>query len=64
MANTENTPLLSMTMPNAGANDPTAPALSDVEKETQWCGFRQLSDAQLDELAKKIVEQVKKRGPF
>ncbi len=63
-ANTQNTPLLAMTMPNAGANDPTAPALSDVEKETQWCGFRQLSDAQLDELAKKIVEQVKKRGPF
>jgi hypothetical protein len=58
------TPVLAMTLPNAGVSDPTAPALSDADKETQWSGFRQLSDAQLDELARCIVQQVKKRGPF
>lgn len=63
-ANTQDTPVLSMTLPNAGANDPSAPALSDMDKETQWCGFRQLTDAQLDELSSRIVQEVKKRGPF
>ncbi|MEK7953226.1 hypothetical protein [Luteolibacter soli] len=61
---TEDTPVLSMTMPNALASDPSAPALTDGAKETQWSGFRQLSDQQLDELAKRIVQEVKKRGPF
>ncbi|MCW1884802.1 hypothetical protein OKA04_08690 [Luteolibacter flavescens] len=61
---TENTPLLSMTMPNAGLSNPAEPAMTDTAKETMWSGFRQLSDAQLDELAVRIVEQVKERGPF
>ncbi len=31
---------------------------------SEYSGFRTLSDAQLDELAEKIVGQVQKRGPF
>jgi hypothetical protein len=31
---------------------------------SEYTGFRSLSDGQLDELAEKIVEQVRKRGPF
>lgn len=29
-----------------------------------WMGFRSLTDAQVTELAKKLVQQVRKRGPF
>ncbi|RYD85521.1 MAG: hypothetical protein EOP84_02245 [Verrucomicrobiaceae bacterium] len=61
---TENTPVLSMTLPNATASDPATPALTDGAKETQWSGFRQLSEQQLDELANRIVKEVRKRGPF
>ncbi|MEO8614093.1 MAG: hypothetical protein ABI600_03050, partial [Luteolibacter sp.] len=32
--------------------------------ENDWMGFRSLSDAEVEELAKKIVLQVKERGPF
>lgn len=31
---------------------------------SQYTGYRKLTDAQLDELAEKIVEQVRLRGPF
>jgi hypothetical protein len=31
---------------------------------SEYTGFRTLNDRQLDELAEKIVEQVRKRGPF
>ncbi len=31
---------------------------------SEYSGFRTLSEDQLDELAEKIVEQIKKRGPF
>ena len=61
---TADTPVLSMTLPNATASDPSAPALTDGAKEIQWSGFRQLSDQQLDELATRIVQEVRKRGPF
>jgi hypothetical protein len=32
--------------------------------DSSYCGFRDLSDEKLRELAKAIVEQVRKRGPF
>ena len=38
--------------------------LGDPSEAEQWRGFRSLSDDQIDELAKAIVKQVRKRGPF
>ena len=61
---TERTPVLAMTLPNAGASDTGAPALTDPARETQWSGFRNLGDAELEELATRIVQEVRKRGPF
>ena len=38
--------------------------LDDPREAEQWRGFRSLSDDQIEELAKAIVKQVRKRGPF
>jgi hypothetical protein len=38
--------------------------LGDPSEAEQWRGFRSLSNNQIDELAKAIVKQVRKRGPF
>ncbi len=57
----------SMTMPLSGAADPGAsidPTKVDNERTNQWNGFRTLTPAQLDELAAKIVDEVRLRGPF
>jgi len=43
-------------IPESGLSDPKAPL--------QWRGFRDLSDKQIDELAKALVAQVRERGPF
>ena len=42
----------------------TALDSTSSERASGYCGFRDLSDAQLAELAAAIVEQVRKRGPF
>ena len=38
--------------------------LGDPSEAEQWRGFRSLSNDQIDQLAKAIVKQVRKRGPF
>jgi hypothetical protein len=39
-------------------------ATSNTNVNTPWCGVRSLSDAQVTELATRIVAEVKTRGPF
>lgn len=59
-------PVLSMSLPNGGrygaATNPTQ--LDNDLRTREWNGFRELSDTELEELAKRIVEQVRQRGPF
>lgn len=40
------------------------PVESDLPEETYWLGARVYTDAELQLLAEKIVEQVRQRGPF
>ena len=43
----------------------TAPALGgEFDNASEFTGFRSLTDDQIDDLAEKIVEQVRVRGPF
>jgi hypothetical protein len=39
-------------------------SLSDPKSIAQWSGVRMLKDEEIDELAKAIVTEVRKRGPF
>ena len=59
-------PVLAMSLPNGGrygaATNPTQ--LDNDLRTREWNGFRELSDTELEELAKRIVEQVRQRGPF
>jgi len=55
------TPVSSLLAPTAGpANDSNM----DVKDVDQWTGRRTLSDGEITALAEKLVEQVRKRGPF
>ena len=55
------TPVGPVTLPNGrpGAGSSTSPSSPE-----QWTGWRELSDAEITELATAIVRQVKLRGPF
>ncbi len=59
-ASTTGTPVSSFTMPNAkpgtGSSNPNDPS--------QWLGWRELNDSEIEELAEAIVRQIKRRGPF
>jgi hypothetical protein len=59
-----NNPIFPMSLPNAAACDLSQDLATDPGKENRWNGFRQLTDAELDTLAKRIVDEVKSRGPF
>lgn len=55
---TVRTPFPRFSMPLGPCADKTG-----LEKD-YWCGFRALTDAQIDALAEEIVKEVKRRGPF
>jgi hypothetical protein len=40
------------------------PLLATDSEASRWLGYRELTDAQIHELARAIVQQVKTRGPF
>jgi hypothetical protein len=43
---------------------PITGSSSDPSDPEQWTGWRELTDQEINELAKAMVKQVKKRGPF
>ena len=47
-----------------GTPFPLASTVSDTNSKNGWEKFSRLSDADIERLAEKIVEQVKQRGPF
>ncbi len=58
-------PILPMSLVNAGAiGDAINRAQTDNVMTNDWNGYRNLYPDQLELLATKIVEQVRKRGPF
>ncbi|MEY3897260.1 MAG: hypothetical protein RLZZ214_2781, partial [Verrucomicrobiota bacterium] len=62
LVETEGTPVASLLEPGAPEIDDAS--LSDSAGRDQWLGFRSLKDAQIEELAKAMVKQVRSRGPF
>jgi hypothetical protein len=59
-------PIPSMSLINGGriSGGAVDPNKIDNVKTNEWNGYRELSDYELEELAKQIVEQVRRRGPF
>jgi hypothetical protein len=59
------TPILSMSLVNGGAiGAPVDANKIDNARTNEWNGYRELTDNDLEELARRIVEQVRLRGPF
>jgi hypothetical protein len=54
-------PVSSFSLPNGR---PYQGSPTDSSDRSQWTDWRQLTDNEIDELAKAMVEQVKLRGPF
>ncbi|WP_309400383.1 pilus assembly PilX family protein [Cerasicoccus maritimus] len=59
----ERTPIISKTFP-AGTSAESQSGNYQSANAALWSGFRALTDEQIHDLAKKIVAQVKARGPF
>lgn len=63
----KNYPILPMSLINGGDASGTggvSVANIDDAKTNEWNGYRDLTEQDLQNLAEKIVEQVKRRGPF
>lgn len=61
--NTENTPVLSQTIPAEKSLENTGGTIESI-KQNSWSHYRSLEDEQLYKLAEEIVKQIKARGPF
>ena len=59
-----NNPIFPMSLLNSTASDTGMDPATDAGRENRWNGFRQLTDSELDTLARRIVDEVKSRGPF
>ena len=57
-------PLVGQNFPGGKSTDESAGLATVDERTAYWNGYRKLSDAQIEALAGKIVEQVRLRGPF
>lgn len=59
-------PVTGLSMPLAGlaSRANPDPLKIDNKRTNEWNGFRTLNSKELDELAKRIVEEVRSRGPF
>lgn len=59
-------PITAMSLVNGGANPSAAldVAKIDNQKANAWNGYRELTDAEIETLAEKIVAEVRERGPF
>ena len=61
--NTENTPVLSQTIPAEKSLENSGGTIDSII-ENSWSHYRSLEDQQLLKLAEEIVKQIKARGPF
>ena len=57
-------PIFPTSLLNSTASDLKLDLATDAGRENRWNGYRQLTDDELDTLAKRIVDEVKSRGPF
>jgi hypothetical protein len=59
-------PVTAMSLLNGGSNPGPAvdAAKIDNQRTNLWNGFRELNDSELENLAVKIVDEVRERGPF
>ncbi|MCX6876927.1 MAG: hypothetical protein NTW21_24400 [Verrucomicrobia bacterium] len=59
-------PITAMSLMNGGANRTAAVDASKIDsaKSNDWNGYRVLTETELDNLAVKIVAEVRERGPF
>jgi hypothetical protein len=60
------TPIPAMSLPTGTATRSAAVTASKIDniRTNDWNGYRELTDAELETLAQKIVEEVRDRGPF
>ncbi len=63
---TTGVPVTAMSLLNGGVNPGPAvdPSKIDNQRTNIWNGFRELNDSELENLAVKIIDEVRDRGPF